>query len=159
MKKYVISLLGLFWLGASLLSAQEDEKPLFYPFTVTLGGQKAAVKEKNDLFAVVPDPVKPDAVLVLDAISDNLIVNAFRCNEDGSVFLDKQPAAIIFAQKSQEVKLNATMDKKPLPPGTYLMNVVAHNATSRVLFQVSDREKKLKMPDLSKIVNFLKGKK
>jgi len=32
--------------------------------------------------------------------------------------------------------MDATMDKKPLKPGTYLMNIVAHNTTARVVFTI-----------------------
>ena len=129
---------------------------LLYPFEVTLGGQKAVMQEGNMLFAVVEKPVKPDAVLALEEQSAMLIVNAFPCNEDGTV-LETQTAAVIFAKDTREVKLNATIDKKPLAPGTYLMNVVAHSKTSRVVFTVGEPGK-IKMPDLSKIFNFLKNK-
>ncbi len=51
------------------------------------------------------------------------------------------------------------MDKKPLKPGTYLMNVVAHGTTSRVVFTVEDKSGKLKMPDFKKVFDFLSKKK
>ena len=138
--------------------AEQDKEVehLLYPFEVTLGGQKAVMQEGNMLFAVVEKPVKPDAVLALEEQSAMLIVNAFPCEEDGTV-LETQTAAVIFAKDTREVKLNATIDKKPLVPGTYLMNVVAHSKTSRVVFTVGEPGK-IKLPDLSKIFNFLKNK-
>lgn len=136
-------------------TAQEAEH-LLYPFEVTLGGQKAEMQEGNMLFAVVKGPVKPDAVLAVEKEVPMLIVNAFPCQEDGTV-LETQTAAVIFANNVKEVKLNATMDKKPLKPGTYLMNVVANGKTSRVVFTVG-KPGKIKMPDISKIFNFLKNK-
>jgi hypothetical protein len=47
---------------------------------------------------------------------------------------------VIFKNNAKEVKLSETLDKKPLGPGTYLMNVVAHNTTSRVVFTVGDEK-------------------
>ncbi len=140
---------------------KKEEEPkkvehVLYPFEVTLGGQKAVMQEGNILFAVVEKPVKPDALLALEEQSALLIVNAFPCKEGGTV-LETQTAAVIFTKDAKEVKMNATMDKKPLKPGTYLMNVVAHSKTSRVVFTVGEPGK-IKMPDISKIVDFLKGK-
>ena len=51
-----------------------------------------------------------------------------------------------------------SIDKKVLKPGTYLMNVVAHNATSRVVFTVSEKKGDVKLPDFKKILQFLKKK-
>jgi hypothetical protein len=140
--------------------AEEERKPeprhVLYPFEVTLGGQKAVMKEGNTLFAVVEKPVRPDALLVLEEPSPMLIINVFPCQEDGTV-LESQTAAILFVKEAKEVKLDATMDKKRLVPGTYLMNVVAHSKTSRVVFTVGEPGK-VKMPDLSKIFKFLSKK-
>lgn len=142
---------------ASVLPVFSAEPPPLYPFEVTLGGQKAAVKNHDDIFAVVAEPVQGNAALTIAEKSPMLIVNAFPCKEDGTVMMDR-PAAVIFAQDVNEVKLDQTMDKQKLAPGTYLMNVVAHQKTSRVVFTVSDGKTQIKLPDLSKIVNFLKGK-
>ncbi len=76
-----------------------------------------------------------------------------------SVMAPGAQPAILFNQNAKETKLNATMDKKPLKPGTYLMNIVAHNATSRVVFTVEDKTGKLKMPDFKKVFDFLSKKK
>lgn len=137
-----------------------EERPSVYPFDVTLGGNKAEVKPGNAIFAEVPKPVTDDAVLALDKEVPMLILNAFPCKEDGSVE-EGQPAAIIFAQKVKEVKLDATMDKKKLPPGTYLANIVAEGKTSRIVFTVAPAEAKAKAEtktDFSKVLGFLKKK-
>ena len=136
----------------------EEERPLLYPFDVTLGGHKAVMGDWGELFAVVKEPVKPDAILAIEAEAPMLIVNAFPCKEDGTILMDGAPAAVIFAQTTAEVKLDATMDKKKLAPGTYLMNVVANGKTSRVVFTVTDGKKPVKLPDFGKLMDFLKGK-
>jgi hypothetical protein len=41
----------------------EEERPIVYPFDVTVGGQKAVVQKDNMLFVVIEKPVKPDAVV------------------------------------------------------------------------------------------------
>ncbi|BCX47102.1 hypothetical protein HAHE_10100 [Haloferula helveola] len=135
-------------------SAHADERPLFLPFDLSLGGEKAEMADGNDLFAQIDKPVKPDAVLELDAEVPMLIVNAFPCKEDGTV-VETQAAAIIFAKETKQVKLSDTMDKKKLPPGNYLANVVANGKTARIVFQVGESEKKV---DFSKILGFLKKK-
>ena len=144
-------------MGLVAVLGEEAERPLLYPFEVTLGGQKAEIGEWGDLFAVVKEPVKADAVLSLEKEAPMLIVNAFPCKEDGTILMDGAPAAVIFANQTKEVKLDATMDKKELAPGTYLMNVVANGKTSRVVFTVTDGGK-VKLPDFGKLMNFLKGK-
>ncbi len=140
------------------LTFAEEAKPLLYPFDVSLDGNKAEIGEWGDLFAVIEEPVKPDAVLTIEKAAPMLIVNAFPCQEDGTILMDGAPAAIIFAKETGQVKLSETMDKKPLAPGTYLMNVVANGKTSRVVFTVKGAEK-MKLPAIGKIVDFLKRKK
>ena len=133
-----------------------EERPMFLPFDITLGGVKAEMKGDNDLFGEISKPVTADAVLALEAEVPMLIINAFPCEEDGTV-VETQTAAVIFANKVKEVKLNATMDKKPLKPGKYLANVVANGATSRIVFQVAEPGSKINV-DFSKVFKFLKKK-
>lgn len=135
----------------------EDERPLFLPFDVTLAGQMAEMKAKDDLFAVIKEPVKPDALLTIAKQAPLLIINAFACKEDGTVE-QNATAAVIVAQNTDRTAMNATTDKKPLPPGTYLMNIVAHQATARVVFTVEDPAGKMKFPTLESIMGFLKKK-
>ncbi len=154
MKKFILFLVATL---LPFLARAEEERPLFLPFDVTLAGQKAEMKGKDDLFAVIKDPVKPDALLTIGKQAPMLIVNAFACKEDGTVE-QTATAAVIFAQNTDRTPMNATMDKKPLPPGTYLMNIVAHQATARVVFTVEDPSGKLKIPSLESIIGFLKKK-
>ena len=144
----------LFCTAAPLVAA---ERPDLYPFDVTIGGTKAVMKEGNEIFAEVDKPVAPDAVLALEKEVPMLIINAFPCKEDGTVE-ENQPAAVIFAQNVKEVKLDATMDKKKLAPGTYLANVVAENKTSRIVFAVAAPDKKEEKVSFSKVLDFLKKK-
>lgn len=127
---------------------------MFLPFDLTLGGEKAVMEKGNELFAQIDKPVKADAVLELEAEVPMLIINAFPCDEDGTV-QEGQPAAVIFARETKQVKLSDTMDKKKLKPGTYLANVVAEGKTSRIVFEVGEAKKKV---DFSKILGFLKKK-
>lgn len=133
-----------------------DERPVVYPFDVTLGGTKAEMKVGNELFAEVSKPVAADAVLALEKVVPMLIVNAFSCKEDGTVE-DAQAVGIYFSNNVKEVKLDATMDKKKLPPGTYLANIVAEGKTSRIVFTIATPDAKPKV-DFSKILGFLKKK-
>lgn len=148
-------LASVLWL-ASLLLAHADEHPLFLPFDLSLGGQKAVMEHGNELFAQIPEPVAPDAPLKLEKEVPMLIVNAFPCKEDGTVE-DAQAAGVIFANNTAEVKLSDTMDKKPLAPGIYLANVVAEGKTSRIVFRVAAPGDALKA-NFSKIFSFLKNK-
>ena len=142
-------------LGASA-RAEEGEPPLFYPFTVKIGEQEAEMKDRNDLFAVIAKPVKADAVLKIAKKSDFLIANACPCKEDGTILQGNNVVAI-FGQNTDVLKMDATLTKKPLQPGTYLMNVVAHGTTSRVVFTIADPKGKMKLPKLGDIIKFLKG--
>ncbi len=139
---------------AMIPSLSAEERPMFLPFDLTIGGHQAVMKEGNGLFAQIDQAVKADALLGIEETSAMLIINAFPCAADGTV-KDTQPAAVIFAQNTKETKLDATMDKKPLAPGTYLANVVAHNKTARVVFHIGEANKKV---DFSKVLDFLKKK-
>jgi hypothetical protein len=149
-------LLTTFLIGS--LHAQEGKRPIVYPFDVTIGGQKAVMQDGNILFAVIGKPVKADALLAIEKEAPMLIINAFACKENGEVMAQGQQPAVIFTQKTKSTKLNATMDKKPLKPGRYLANIVAHGGTSRVVFVVKDKSGKLKIPTLKQVVDFLKKK-
>jgi hypothetical protein len=143
-------------IGISGALIHAEERPLILPFEVTIGGHKAVMEKENALFAVVSQPVKADAVLTIEKVAPMLIINAFACKEDGTVE-QNAPAAVIFTQNTASTPLDATMDKKPLKPGTYLMNIVAHNTTARVVFTVEDPSGEIKLPTVSSIFKFLKG--
>ncbi|MBT8044150.1 MAG: hypothetical protein KJO79_04290 [Verrucomicrobiae bacterium] len=141
-----------------VLHAQDNKRPVFYPFDVTIGDQKAVMQKGNILFAVIENPVKADALLEIENQAPMLIVNAFAVNQKGEVMKPGQQPAIIFANNTKSAKLSATMDKIPLKPGRYLANIVAHGGTSRVVFVVEDKSGKLKIPTLKQVVDFLKKK-
>lgn len=154
-KKLSLIALGLAAL-AGPAAGEQEKRPVIYPFDVTVGGQKATVQEGNMLFVVIEKPVKPDAVVAIEEESALFVINAFACEADGTVKQNGAPAAVVFKSNAKELKLSETLDKKPLAPGTYLMNVVAHNATSRVVFTVTDGKGEVKMPDFKKILEFLR---
>jgi len=134
------------------------ERPILYPFDVTIGGQKAVMQDGNILFAVVANPVKPDALLQIEKKSPMLIVNAFAVKPNGAVMEQGQQPAIYFVKELNQVRLNETMDKKPLKPGRYLVNVVAHGTTSRVVFIVGDEKGNvgdLEIPSVKEVYDFL----
>ena len=113
----------------------QTTKSSILPFGVKVGGQKAIVSG-NKTFAKVAKPVSANADLVVDAEVDMVIINIFKCDKEGNVKQGVQPAMILI-QGSNKTKLSSTMDKKPLEPGTYVMNVViSSKGTSRVLFTV-----------------------
>lgn len=139
-------------------AAEPVKRPMLYPFDVTIGGQKAVMQEGNILFAVIDKPVKPDALLVIQKKAPMLIINAFKVKENGAVMEPGQQPAVLFVKDTDQVKLNATMTKKPLEPGRYLINVVANGTTSRVVFVVGDANGetgKLKIPSAKQVFDFL----
>jgi hypothetical protein len=140
----------------SSVSAAEKKPPLFYPFKITIGEQEAKMKNPGDLFAVIEKPIKANDVLKIEKKVDMLIANACPCKEDGTI-LDGNNVVAIFAQNTKELKLSETLKKEALKPGTYLMNVVAHGKTSRVVFTIADPKGKMKFPKLGDIIKYLKG--
>lgn len=146
---------GIAWIFAAVAVAHGEERPLFLPFALSLGGQQAAMVDGNELFAPIPDPVAADAVLKLEKKVPMLIVNAFACAEDGSVD-EATPALVIFARDVDQVKLDASMDGRKLKPGTYLANIVAESSTARIVFRVGQQGDK--KADFLKVVEFLKRK-
>ncbi|HBC85382.1 MAG TPA: hypothetical protein DCZ94_00355 [Lentisphaeria bacterium] len=105
------------------------------PFGVKLGGQQAAAKGDAS-FATVEQPVADNAELeVAVEKPEMVIINVFPADEKGNV---KQGAAaiIIMFQKTNKGTIDQTIDKKKIPAGTYLMNIVAGEKTSRVVFKI-----------------------
>ena len=134
------------------------KRPILYPFDVTIGDQKAVMQKGNILFAVIEKPVKPDALLKIEKKAPMMIINAFAVKANGAVMEAGQQPAIYFVKENNQVALNATMDKKPLKPGRYLINVVAHGTTSRVVFVVGDANgevDELKIPSAKQVFDFL----
>ncbi len=140
--------------GSSALA--EDKPPQFYPFKVTIGEQEAKMEKPGDLFAVIKDPVKADDLLMIEKKAEMLIANAHPCKEDGTI-LDGKETVAIYAPNSNSLSLVATLKKEALKPGTYLINVVAHGQTSRVVFSIADPKGKVKFPKVTDILKYLKG--
>ncbi|MBN1864171.1 MAG: hypothetical protein JW808_04660 [Victivallales bacterium] len=100
------------------------------PFKVKVGGQES---KPGEIFARVANPVANDALLEVEADEAMIIVNVFSSDAEGNT---SGVAKIIMIQGKKSTKLDQTMDKSKLEPGTYLMNIVAGGATARVLFTV-----------------------
>ncbi|MDA7518175.1 hypothetical protein N8529_00235 [bacterium] len=148
-----------FWILMAVLGSSAsgaDDPPLFYPFKVTIGDQEAHMKDPGDLFATIEKPVKAENLLKIDREADFLIANACPCKEDGTI-LDGNHVIAIYAPKAKSLPLISTLKKEPLKPGTYLMNVVAHGKTSRVVFTIADPKGEIQFPKVSDIIKFLKG--
>ncbi|MGJ8657872.1 MAG: hypothetical protein ACSHX6_15600 [Akkermansiaceae bacterium] len=152
-----LSLLSFLFVGILFAQDVVEKRPMLYPFDVTIGGQKAVMQDGNILFAVVENPVKPDAVLEIEKVAPMLIVNAFAVKENGAVMEPGEQPAVYFVKEMNSVKLSETMDKKPLAPGRYLVNVVAHGTTSRVVFLVEGKgaKKDIKVPSVKQVFDFL----
>jgi len=130
-------------------------RPAMYPFDVKIGGQKAVMQKGNILFAVIEKPVKADALLEIENQSPMLIINAFKVKPNGAVMQPGEQPAIYFVKNAKSVKLNQTMDKKTLSPGRYLLNIVAHGTTARVVFLIEGDAGKLKVPSVKDVFDFL----
>lgn len=113
--------------------AYASDNPIF-AFAVKIGGQDA--KPTNEIFATIDKPVAADAEIEVEGSPAMLILNVVKSDKQGNVDAGAAPV-VIMAQNSNKVKLDATMDKSKLAPGTYIANIVqAEKGTSRVLFTV-----------------------
>lgn len=105
------------------------------PFGVKLGGQQAVAKGDAG-FATVEQAVAADAELEVAVDKPEMvIINVFPADDKGNV-KEGAAAIIILFQKINKGKIDQTMDKKKIPAGTYLMNVMAADKTSRIVFKV-----------------------
>ncbi len=145
------------WLAVIGSAAHGDEKrPVFYPFKVMVGEQEAVVDPLNEFFAVVKDPVSADALVKIEAKAEMLIASAYLCQRDGTVLDDKEPFNI-FAANSDQLALVATLKNEALQPGTYLMSVLAHGKSARLVFTIADPEGKMAFPKVSDVLKYIKG--
>ncbi|MDB4673608.1 hypothetical protein OAF27_02225 [Verrucomicrobiales bacterium] len=126
-------------LASLSISQAEDRVSDIYPYDVKVSGELAVAKEgANSVFATVEKPVAKDAEVILSIDPGQVIVNIFPINpKDGSVAPDA-PTKIIFLAEANTFKLDATMDKSTLEPGSYGMNIVAGDKTCRVRFVVKE---------------------
>lgn len=105
------------------------------PFGVKLGGQAATAKGDAN-FATVEQTVADNAELEVAVDSpETVIVNVFPSDEKGTT-KEGASAIIILFQKTNKGTIDQTIDKKKIPAGTYLMNIVVADKTSRVVFKI-----------------------
>jgi hypothetical protein len=102
------------------------------PFPVSLGGQAA---KDGVPFAKIANPVAADAELTLDSKSDMIIVNVHMVNSKNEPVQGSTPAVILLQGKTK-TNLDKTMDRKKLPAGNYIMNVVSEGKTASILFTI-----------------------
>ncbi len=126
----LIALMGLGVLHAA-------ERPVVYPFDVTLGGQLAVVKgdPTTTIFAEIEKPIAADADFEVSGDPGLLIVNVFPLEANGAVKEGVTPKVIV-VPSGTVASMGAFMDGTKLEPGLYGANVVFANATSRVKFVV-----------------------
>jgi hypothetical protein len=104
------------------------------PFEVMVDGKKAVVA--TEICAKIATPVKNDSKLEIAAANKEVVViSFFPCDKDGIVVSGGKPSLIILRGNSK-TSLNATLDKKALPPGFQLMRVTAGDKTASVLLNV-----------------------
>lgn len=114
---------------------KEDARNTALPFAVKLGGQQAAAKGDAN-FATVEQPVADNAALEVAVENPEMvIINVFPSDDNGKV-KEGAAAIIIMFQKTNKGTIDQTVDKKKIPAGTYLMNIVAGEKTSRMVFKV-----------------------
>ena len=141
-------------LGSSV--AAEETLPRHYPFKVSIGEQEATISDPADLFAVIAKPVKASDLIKIEEKAEVILANASPCQADGTV-LGGEAVVNLFVQNSDSLGLVATLKKEPLKPGTYLLNVVAHGKTARIVFSIVDPEGKATYPKFSDVLKYLKG--
>ncbi len=90
---------------------------------------------KTEIFSKLSTPVAADAVVQVPGKQEQIIVNVFPADENGTVKSGVKPE-VIMAANTDNFKLNKTMSKGKLSPGIYLMNIVYGGQTERVLFTV-----------------------
>jgi hypothetical protein len=90
---------------------------------------------KTMILSKLNTPVSPDALVQVPGKQESIIVNVFPSDVMGVVKSGLKPE-IILASGTDHFKLDQTMSKKKLAPGTYLMNIVFAGKTERVLFSV-----------------------
>lgn len=118
-------------------SAMAQSRPESLPFDVKLGGQ-APVPAGN--VAKVPAPVSSDALLEATVPdTDTLFINFFISDANGIVKTENASAkGIIMVTGGNKTKINQTMSRAALQPGTYLANIMAQSTgqTARIVFTV-----------------------
>lgn len=90
---------------------------------------------KTMILSKLNTPIAPDALVQVPGKHEKIIVNIFPSDVMGVVKSGLKPEVILVSD-TDHFKLDQTMSKKKLTPGTYLMNIVFAGKTERVLFSV-----------------------
>lgn len=90
---------------------------------------------KTEIFSKLSTPVAADAVVQVPGKQDQIIVNIFPADENGTVKSGAKPE-VIMASNTDNFRLDRTMSKGKLATGTYLMNIVYGGQTERAVFTV-----------------------
>ncbi|MBI2339045.1 MAG: hypothetical protein HYU99_01585 [Deltaproteobacteria bacterium] len=123
-------------LFAAPVLALTPMRPESLPFDVKLAGQAPAPAGS---VAKVSAPVPSDALLELGVSeTEQVIVNFFVSDDNGIIKTENSSAKEIIMSTGAKTKINQTMSKNSLPPGTYLANIFAQSTgqTARIVFTV-----------------------
>ncbi|MFA7004495.1 MAG: ankyrin repeat domain-containing protein, partial [Verrucomicrobiia bacterium] len=123
--------------GATVFAIVQVVGAVELPFPLTIGGHPAKDEGRLDAAAVVKEAVAPSAEVVIQAQTEMVILNITAANDDGSVKA-RSRTAIVMAQGTNKVRLDQTLDKKPLAAGLYRMTATAADTTAIVLFRIGE---------------------
>lgn len=119
----------------AVLAAAQVARAVELPFPLSIGGHAARDEGRLDAAAVVREAVDSKAEVVIQAQAEMVILNISAANDDGSPKAGAR-TAIIMAQGTNKLRLDQTLDKKPLAAGLYRMTATAADATAIVLFRI-----------------------
>ena len=130
------------WFSVLLVSAvlpliafaqSDDAGPL--PFPVKIGGEAAQAKAGTS-FARIENAVSADTTIEIGTKgADMSIINVVAADDKGTPKEGATPAVLII-QSGTKTSLDKTMDKQKLPPGNYLMAIVAEGKTASIFLKV-----------------------
>ncbi|MBI5685305.1 MAG: ankyrin repeat domain-containing protein [Verrucomicrobia bacterium] len=123
--------------GVAVFTAAQAVSAVELPFPLSIGGHPAKDEGRLDAAAVVKEAVDPNAEVVIKAETEMIILNISAANDDGSVKA-RSRTAIVMAQGANKVRLDQTLDKKPLAAGLYRMTATAADATAIVIFRIGE---------------------
>ncbi|MCX6910080.1 MAG: ankyrin repeat domain-containing protein [Verrucomicrobia bacterium] len=123
--------------GVAAFAVAQVVSAVELPFPLTIGGHPAKDEGRLDAAAVVKEAVAPGAEVVIQAQTEMVILNISPVNDDGTAKPHSR-TAIVMAQGTNKVRLDQTLDKKPLAAGLYRMTATAADATAIVLFRIGE---------------------
>ena len=104
--------------SVAILAVAQVVSAVELPYPLSIGGHPAKDEGRLDAAAVVKEAVDPNAEVVIQAQTEMVILNICSANDDGSVKPHSR-TAIVMAQGTNKVRLDQTLDKKPLAAGMY----------------------------------------